>query len=166
MNNKYKFIKNNAEPVEEIEVSQNIEIKKHGDYDLDFSGNYGVRNNDIITDGGIRRSYRSGPIVKTEIQQRLKNDFKEILSNISEQGYEIHCFKMNEITKNKLRAFFSYEVDYVPKGAGKEVVGTLMGKKIILDNTLPNFNMTCYVVVKKANVVGNRLKKLKFIQED
>jgi hypothetical protein len=144
MNQKYKFIN------QEIKDSKNdinkkfVDFEKFNDYSLDFSGDYGIRNSDIVTDG-LRRSYRTGPIIKTEIQKRLKENFKNLFKNINDSGRKIYCVKMNVVTKNKLRAFYSYEVDYVPKNSEKNVIGVLMGVKIILDERLPDFQMSVYI---------------------
>lgn len=137
---------------------------------LSFSGQMPVNivSDDTVErvqdDGVIRRvsgferaSSRTSPIVKSEIQESLKQQFKIINETVVKDNQQILFFKMNKVTQNKLRCFLSYEVDYVPSSLrGKGISGMVNGIGIILDDEMEDF--TILPMIKY-------LSKQRFIQE-
>lgn len=141
MNKRYKFITNKDSVVKHSDKSENSfchEFEKG--FSLDFHGNkYPLEQ--IPEEARI-----GGRIVKSEIEEGLRNQLKAICDDVVSTNNEILYFKMSAITQNKLRIFYSYEVSNLPKQnvltdqdkkMGK-IVGYLNGIKIILDEDLKN----------------------------
>jgi hypothetical protein len=111
---------------------------------FDFAFNDEVDNfANIVEDRPIRRSLRtSGRIVKSDIQEHVIKQMKNMLKEIKDCGEEVLYLCMNKNTKKLFRMYYNYEVDHVPRNISNEdkrvgqVVGTIMGIKIILDNLL------------------------------
>ena len=158
MNNKYRFISKNKKTANS-EVKQDFYIKSYGEFRLDFSGhNDAIQNNNIIRDEFSRTVLQ--PIIKTEIQENLKHHFKELFKKIENENYNIVNIEMNSINKNKLRTFYSYEVDYISKNADNNIKGVIMGKNIFLNDNLEDFIIKINVNFK----INKSLNKFKFIK--
>lgn len=144
--NKYKFISKSKSKVKfkSEEKTEDIKFEEHPIFNIDTRGT-------------------SMSIIKSEIQVKLKNFFKNYLKKNSSVQY----FKVNENTKLLLRNFYSHEIDYVPKNITDvdkkvgNVIGIILGIKIILDNSLADRQVLPLSL--KRTVKQNKLKKMKFV---
>ncbi|MDD5649620.1 MAG: hypothetical protein PHF86_04270 [Candidatus Nanoarchaeia archaeon] len=124
-----------------------------------------LNSRDIISDrhDGLQRTTRtSGRIVKSDIQSHVIKQLQNMFKEIKDTGEEILCITMNKNTKNLLRIYYSYEVDHIPRNLTDEekqigkIVGSVMGVKIVLDNSLSDHIIRPLVrinVVKKFSKV-------------
>lgn len=131
---KYKFISKEKSicKLKDKKIEEDISFQECGVIKLKFNNN--------------------SPVIKTQIQENLKKQLKKLLASFSEERLDVQYFKVNQNTKNKLRIFYSYEIDYVPKDLKEnriigKVIGVLMGIKIVLDDRL-NDNEIVPITVK------------------
>ena len=164
LNNKYKFISKSRPQLEpqkkkkKEDEETEVRFEEHKIFVINTSNQI---NSSIIMPETFRQI--SMPIIKSEIQARLKTQFKEFLDS----NKNIKYFKMNENTKMLLRSFYSHEIDYLPKNlsftdrmAGK-LIGIILGIKIILDDSLEDRQIKPLSVKKTKQ--ENRLNKMKFL---
>ena len=137
--NKFDFIGRN--PTNKIQTvkTEFSTLRQYGEgFTLIFSGNKQSGN---VFEGRLIQ-----PIIKSDIQEYLKTQIREMIQKISKEEKSILCFKMNKTTQNKLRTFLSYEIDYVPRNNKiKEIVGSLYGIAIVLDEKLKDFVMIPFI---------------------
>jgi hypothetical protein len=110
--------------------------------------------------------YEAEPFEMSSLQNRFAyiNDKRDAVAKqideFSERYNKAEYIKMNSVTQNLLRTYFSYEVSYVTKGKFKiNTNGTILSKGIILSENVPNFVM---IPVTTAN----NNKKFKFLSQD
>jgi hypothetical protein len=172
-------------------------VKEFGQFRLNFSNQY-YPVQDIISDHnlldlntgsieiaagsvshlGMHRSERyarvtqfhsSGPIDRSAINENLKKQFEELTKSIKEDKNELLYWKMNINTKNKLKTFYSYEVNFIPKNLSDEdlkvgkIVGSIHGIKIVLDDTLENFVIVPLIRASYSKMLT--MNKTKFISQ-
>jgi hypothetical protein len=103
---------------------------------------------------------RTQPIVRSEIQESIKIQLKNIIDEIKDNGKELLYFKMNQATKNRLRTFYSYEVSFVPKNLTEQdkkvgkIVGTIAGIKIVEDQSIEG--MIIIPLIKTRKEISKR----------
>ena len=142
--NKFNFISNET-PVhhvsETIAVEKPKEVTKERKlFHLDFTGT--VKRYEPIFEGR-----RVQPIVKSDIQESLKLQLKNIFKMLSEK--EIDFFEMNSQTKQKFRMFLCYETDYVPKGEkNKSFVGNIFGIPIAINENVVDSSIVACIKIK------------------
>lgn len=107
---------------------------------------------------GLRHSAIPGRIVKSDIQNAVIKQLKNMLNEVKDYGEQILYLTMNKNTKNFFRMYYSYEVDYIPKNLSNEdkqvgkIVGSIMGVKIFINDCIGDY-------VVKPIVRNNLVKK-------
>lgn len=172
-------------------------VKEFGQFKLNFSNEYYpiqdiISDHDLLNlnnqnsfeelriggDLGLQRAERyarvhnfrsSGPIDRSAINENLKKQIDELIKKIKHEKAELSYWKMNINTKNKLRTFYSHEVDYIPRQLSEEdlkvgkIIGTICGFKIVLDDTLSNFVIVPLVRATYSKTLT--MNKTKFISQ-
>jgi hypothetical protein len=95
------------------------------------------------TEGLQRASSTGGRIVKSEINESVIRQLKDMIS-IVKKTEELLYLKMNKSTNNKFRIYYCYEASYPPRQLTKEdkeagkIIGSIMGIKIVQDESMEN----------------------------
>lgn len=149
--NKFIFVLKHNDAITESVIANSKKFLNYRDYKKKFVFSSYVDemfvDNERDSDSyeGLRRCSRSpGRIVKSDIQEFVIKQLKDMFAEIKNSGEEVLYVVMNKHTKSFFRMYYSYEVDHIPKTlndqneAGK-IAGSIMGVKIIIDDILQDY---------------------------
>ena len=98
----------------------------------------------------------------TFIEDKRENVRKEVNAYLS--AVKADYIKMNNTTLRKLKFYYGYDVDYVPKNLNDKIgkISGQIGKiKIILDNSLDDFVIAPFIYITSCGVSKSKFDFIK-----